>query len=397
MPQQYIAQCECGNHMIIESDENLSFLRVVCGKCGILLINHVVNKSIKNYSSPNLAIPQQKRRFAGLSDNAPTMNTSTLPLSAKKSMVTDTKKNIRFDVNTSSLSESPLKIDTELYSSPEKQTMYIGQYKILKQLGSGSMGKVYLGIDENTNEQVALKVINKNSDVLALDYFLRETQVLLSLHHPNIVALKGWGNYEGSPFIAMEYVSGITLEELLVQQKITIRYAIEIMVSVLDALNYVHNYHIVHRDIKPTNIIIGTKNKSVKLIDFGIGKELEDQTNLTRTGQIVGTVYYMAPEQLHNAKDVDYRADIYAVGATLYHTLSHQPPFIEHGKNMVRVLMAKRANDYIRLDQKNMNISSKLAAIVDKAMAFHPQSRYSSALEMQKMLMEAYKDYVGEH
>lgn len=418
---RYSARCKCGNYVILEIEENTSF-RIFCGHCGTLLGVHTsspdTSSKTENASddSSNLIIPvetiessqyvvektQPMQQMSDLERTQPMQRMNNMQRMDK--MQRDrTNRITRNDANNDCLKTCVTDIPTSSShstqsnstSAPAQKSLYIDKYKILKQLGQGSMGKVYLGIDEESNQKVAIKVMNQNGNERILDYFIREAQVLIQLHHPNIIALKKYGNFQGSPFIAMEYAEGSTLEELLNQHPISVRYALEIVIYILDALEYVSHYHIVHRDIKPTNIIIGKNSKSIKLIDFGVGKSLEDQNNLTKTGQIVGTIYYMAPEQLQNAVHVDYRADIYAVGATLYHALANCPPFEENGSNMVRVLMAKTSNQYITLGQRGIpNLSKRLISIVEKAMAFNPKDRFNSAKEMQAELMNVYKEYI---
>lgn len=419
---RYSARCKCGNYVILEIEDDTSF-RIFCGHCGTILGVHTspldTSSKTDNSSddSSNLIIPvetiehsqyvlektQPMKQMADLEPTQPIQRMDKMQHMDRMQRGTNriTRNDASNDCLKTCVAEIPTSSSNNIQSkqtqtsAPATRSIYIDKYKILKQLGQGSMGKVYLGIDEETNQKVAIKVMNQNGNERILDYFIREAQVLIQLHHPNIIALKKYGNFQGSPFIAMEYAEGSTLEEVLNQHPISVRYALEIVIYILDALEYVSHYHIVHRDIKPTNIIIGKNSKSIKLIDFGVGKSLEDQNNLTKTGQIVGTIYYMAPEQLQNAVHVDYRADIYAVGATLYHALANCPPFEENGSNMVRVLMAKTSNQYITLGQRGIsNLSNRLISIVEKAMAFNPKDRFNSAKEMQAELMNVYKEYI---
>ncbi len=342
MLQNNTIKCKCGNCMILEM-ESLVKIRVVCGKCNTVIIDQ-----ISAQFTPNETAKKPTSRYQNSYQQV------------------------------------------EEIKDQEKQTK-IDQYILMKQLGSGAMGKVFLAMDEQTREQVALKFLNKNSDNVTLDYFIRETQLLMSLDHPNIINLKGWGNYAGSPYIAMEYVSGDTLEKVLQKGAISPKYAIQIMLQVLNALAYGIQYHIIHRDIKPSNIILGP-NKLVKLIDFGIGKALGDQQELTKTGQMIGTAYYMPPEQLKEAKSADYRADVYSVGATLFHALCGHAPFEEHGKNMLKILVAKQNNNYLPLSQIHPHLPKEIIAIVEKTMAYDPHDRYCDAEEMKNALGEVYRN-----
>lgn len=340
--------------MVLEIETPVK-MRILCGNCNTILLDQL-----------------------SLQTNPPSAQTST-------------NETVKRATNRYQNPYPPIEEAKAADDESEKQNK-IDQYILVKQLGSGAMGKVFLAVDEKTKEEVALKFLNKNSDNLMLDYFIRETQILMSLNHPNIINLKSWGNYNGSPYIAMEYVSGDTLEKLMQKGAVAPKYAIQIILQVLNALSYVSRYHIIHRDIKPSNIILGT-NKIVKVIDFGIGKALEDQQELTKPGQMIGTAYYMPPEQLQEAKNADYRADVYSVGATLFHALCGHAPFEEHGKNMLKILMAKQNNQYIPLGQMHPHLPKEIVYVVEKAMSHNPENRYSNAEEMKNSLSDVYKNF----
>lgn len=352
MLQRYPLKCKCGNQMLIEVDENVSF-RGFCFKCRLLVLDRTTVQTSASENTKKATTRQP--------------NLITIPEE-----------------------EAPEVIEVEEIAEPKQK---IDHYSVLKTLGAGAMGKVFLAVDDKTGEQVALKLLNKNSDELMLEYFIREAQLLESLKHPNIINLKKCGYFEGASYIAMEYVAGNTLEEFLKKGPIAPRYAIKIILDVLDALVYAaEKHHIIHRDIKPSNVLI-SKDKVVKVIDFGIGKELEETSALTKTGQMIGTAYYMPPEQLQEAKRADYRADVYSVGATLFHSLCGHAPFEEQGKNMLKILMAKHQNSYVHLAQLNPQLPKELIALVEKAMEHNPDNRYENAHEMKDALSKIHQKY----
>ena len=357
MLQKHQVKCSCGSFMIFEVEVGTK-ISIQCGNCHKVLMDECTKRNdiqlATDESLDNLLVND----VVSTIPETPQETCIPAPSPARKPLV-EVSNGVKLD-----------------------------HYNVVKSIGSGAMGKVYLAIDERNQEKVAIKMLNKNSDNKLLDYFIRETQVLMNLKHTNIVALKGWGNYQGSPYIAMEYIDGATLEDYLTQGPIAPRYTLQIMSYVLDALDYAASYQIIHRDVKPSNILIGS-NKVVKLIDFGIGKMLADP-NLTGTGQMMGTICYMAPEQLQDAKGTDYQADIYAVGATLFHALSGQAPFAEYGKNPMRIMWGKHNNSYIPLKQTKPDLPSSLISLVEKSMHQNPKKRYSGAKEMQNALIEIY-------
>ena len=196
----------------------------------------------------------------------------------------------------------------------------IGKYKILGQIGEGAMGVVYRALDPVLNRPVAIKVM---SDALARDTdlrgrFLREAQSAGSLQHPNIITIYDFGEVDGHPFIAMEFVEGADLNELLEQKTpMTLVEKLDVLIDVLNGLAFAHKRGIVHRDIKPGNIRIDGDGRA-RVMDFGIA-HLNSST-MTRTGVMVGTPAYMSPEQITGG-DVSPASDLFAVGAVMYELL----------------------------------------------------------------------------
>lgn len=252
------------------------------------------------------------------------------------------------------------------------------------------MVAVYLATEHNTQEKIALKIFKKVDDKKSLQYIVREAKILSQLQHPNIVSFKKAGKNHDYPFIAMEYVDGKSLDELVMTGPLEPKDAVQVMLYVIEALIYASQFQLVHRDIKPANILISNSG-IVKLIDLGVGKIMEDSGVLTRTGEIVGTCFYMPYEQLQNSKNVDFRMDIYAVGATLYHILCGVPPYWEYGDNINKLVFAKIGNRYVPLQEKNPQVPQIVLSLVEKSMAHNPKERYKTLFEMKEDWMNVYQ------
>ena len=204
----------------------------------------------------------------------------------------------------------------------------IRDYKIIKKIGEGGMGTVYLAKDIMLEREVAIKVLNPllTKDSQFTDRFRHEAKVQASLIHPNIVTLYNYFREGENYCMVMEYVEGDTLKQLITntgplpEQKV-----IWLLNQILEAVGFAHRKGIIHRDIKPSNILL-TGDNTVKILDFGIAKILQDK-GLTKTGTKMGTIYYMSPEQIKAVKDIDHRTDIYSIGVTLYEMLSGRIPF----------------------------------------------------------------------
>lgn len=278
----------------------------------------------------------------------------------------------------------------------------IGQYHIIKQLGEGGMATVYKAYDTRGDREVAVKIIRSDlfgTTVLKRIYkrFEREAQSLEKLSHPNIVSVIEYGEHDGSPFIVMEYIPSGTLKQKL-GKPILWTEAFRIIVPIAQALDYAHKNKIIHRDVKPSNILI-TESGQPKLTDFGIAKILESDegvTLATTTGVGIGTPEYMAPEQ-GMGHEVDASADIYSLGIVLYELITGKKPF---RADTPMAVVVKHVNDPLpRPSQFVSNLPKELEQILFKALAKSPEDRYRSmqefanALErIQKVVKEAAKE-----
>ncbi|RPI72334.1 MAG: serine/threonine protein kinase, partial [Ignavibacteriales bacterium] len=203
----------------------------------------------------------------------------------------------------------------------------ISHYKIISQLGQGGMGVLYLAEDLELNRKAVLKFLPPDmmNDPEINLRFKREAQSAGSLSHPNIVTIYDVGVHENKTFIAMEYVEGKTLREVINSDELTIERITDISVQIGEGLNEAHSKGITHRDIKPENILIDEKGK-VKIVDFGLAKIKNVSKELTKESSTLGTIKYMSPEQIRNQK-VDQRTDIWSFGVILYEMITGKYPF----------------------------------------------------------------------
>jgi len=260
---------------------------------------------------------------------------------------------------------------------------FIGKYKVLRNIGAGGMASVYLASHRDVPN--LKNILKKLSDPKLADRFKREADKLALLDgHVGICQIKHFFEHSGDLYIVMEYIDGSTLDQLIKSDDPpNLKRSLEITRSILGTLDFAHRKGIIHRDIKPTNIMIDG-NGQVKIIDFGIAKGTSDP-ELTQAGTSLGSPRYMAPEQFDPPDSVDWvRCDLYAVGVTLYYLLARKPPF--EGANMFELCAAKRLNDLPPPSKFNSDIPAELDAVVMKAIACDPAERYATATEMEAAL-----------
>ena len=253
------------------------------------------------------------------------------------------------------------------------------RYVIKRKLGSGGMADVYLAEDQELGRRVALKLLDERhaSDEQFVERFRREAQSAAGLNHPNIVSIFDRGRAEGTYYIAMEYLDGRTLKELLVRNGPTpIPIAIDYARQILGALAFAHRNGIVHRDIKPHNIVVGGDGR-LKVTDFGIARSGTSQ--MTEVGSIVGTAQYLSPEQARGAP-VDPRSDLYSLGVVLYEMLTGKVPFT--GDTPVEIAMKHLSQVPKPPSEWRDEVPHDLDAVVMRALAKDPEQRYGSAEEM---------------
>jgi eukaryotic-like serine/threonine-protein kinase len=258
----------------------------------------------------------------------------------------------------------------------------IGKYRIIDLVGEGAMGVVYKALDPVLNRNVAIKVMG---DAIARDdelrdRFLREARAAGSLQHPNVITIYDFGDVEGHPFIAMEYVEGIDLEDLLRSgTPLSLEAKLGIMIDVLNGLAYAHKRGVVHRDIKPANIRVDEEGHA-RIMDFGIAHlNSSAMTKMTRTGIMLGTPNYMAPEQIIG-QDITPKTDIFAAGAVLYEILTNARPF--QADTLHAVLYKITSEKPTPVDKLLPGLPASLNDIVSRSLEKEPNDRFASAAEM---------------
>src|SRR4051795_2570162 len=253
------------------------------------------------------------------------------------------------------------------------------RYVIKRKLGSGGMAVVFLAEDQELGRPVALKLLDDRhaADEQFVERFRREAQSAAGLNHPSIVSIFDRGRAEGTYYIAMEFLDGRTLKELLVRNGPTpIPIAIDYARQILGALSFAHRNGIVHRDIKPHNIVVGGDGR-LKVTDFGIARSGASQ--MTEAGSIVGTAQYLSPEQARGAP-VDPRSDLYSLGIVLYEMLTGSVPFT--GETPVEIAMKHLSQVPEPPSDLRPDVPHDLDAVVMRALAKDPEQRYASAQEM---------------
>lgn len=265
----------------------------------------------------------------------------------------------------------------------------IGRYHIIEQIGEGGMATVYKAYDTHLDRNVAIKIIRKEifgQAVLerVVQRFEREGKALAKLSNAHIVHVYDFGEFEGSPYLVMEYVEAGTLKSMM-GNPFAWQDAIKIIIPVAKALGYAHQRGIIHRDVKPSNILINSEGEPL-LTDFGIAKLLEgeDGNTLTGAGVGIGTPEYMAPEQGVGAKDVDNRADIYSLGVVLYELLTGQKPYTAETPMAVVIMQAR--DPLPDPHQYVPDLPDAVANILFKALAKNPEDRFKNAAEFSSAL-----------
>jgi serine/threonine-protein kinase len=258
-------------------------------------------------------------------------------------------------------------------------TLFDGRYQVVRKLGAGGMANVYLAEDQELGRRVAIKILNDRhaNDDQFVERFRREAKNAAALSHPNIVSIYDRGEAEGTYYIAMEYLDGRSLKELIVSRgPAPITVAVEYARQILQALRFAHRHGIVHRDIKPHNVLVDAEGR-VKVTDFGIARAGTSQ--MTEAGSIVGTAQYLSPEQARGA-GVDQRSDVYSLGIVLYELVTGTVPF--NGDTPVEIAMKHLSAVPDPPSARRPEIPRDLDLIVLRALAKHPADRYQSAEEM---------------
>ncbi len=264
----------------------------------------------------------------------------------------------------------------------EQKPKNFGKYEIIRELGSGNMGRVLLVHDPDRNIQLALKIMlaGEHADQKQEDRFFAETSAMQRLKHPNIVQIYDVGKHNGINFFTMECVDGVDLDDFLKSRKISSRRAVEIFIKIAQAIQHAHEKNILHRDIKPGNIILRNA-KDPLVTDFGLARSTREASRITQTGALLGTPAFMAPEQARGkTKEIDERTDIYALGVTLYKMLTRQLPF--NASTSLATLQKVVNTTPTPVRKINPLIPQDLENICMKAIEKKKEHRFSSVKEM---------------
>jgi len=279
-------------------------------------------------------------------------------------------------------------------STSATHILQVGDFRLTRQLGSGGMGVVYHGFHGRTGREVAVKVIRPSgfATATAMQIFLREASILAKLQHPRIVEYIHLGLHEGRMYLVMEYLPTLDFPELLRTQSRDkqIRLVTGVMCRALEALQYAHDRDIVHRDVKPTNLLVFKRDGrlQMKLADFGLSKQYHGAGigAISNENDLRGTLGYMAPEQLKDSRCAKPPCDIYSAGACAYYLLCGKLP---HDTTTPSIAFASTLNSRPRpLQERDPDLPSELCAAVDRALSPEPSDRFSSAQHMRQALLK---------
>ncbi len=257
----------------------------------------------------------------------------------------------------------------------------LGHCLVQRKLGAGGMGSVYLARHAGLNKSVAIKVLRRDlaEQPEFITRFVREARLAARLEHPNVVQVFDVGDEGGVHYIAMQFVEGRSLEAVLKERKkLSLTDALSITKRVAVALTAAHRLGIVHRDIKPANVLV-SKDGVVKVADFGLAKDEDANRSVSSTGQIMGTPYYMSPEQARGEK-ADARTDLYSLGATLYHMLTGQRAF--EGHTPLSIVVKHVTDDPVPPREIDPSIPEAVCRVLARMMAKRPEDRHASAEEL---------------
>jgi len=264
----------------------------------------------------------------------------------------------------------------------KKKTVQLGDFKLLKKLGQGGMGEVYLANQVSLDRKVAVKILSKEMAKKPgfVERFVRESRAMAKIDHPNAVKVYAADSDKGLNYVGIEFIDGQSMQDWIDKLEIlSVGDAINVILSCADALNHAHELNLIHRDIKPDNILV-TKKGVVKVADFGLAKALDEDMSMTQSGTGLGTPLYMPPEQARDAKNVDHRTDIYALGCTFYYFLTGKLPF--EGGSVLKLIVAKEKGQYPEARSLNPKVPEKLSLMIDKMIQKEPKHRYSSCAEI---------------
>jgi len=261
------------------------------------------------------------------------------------------------------------------------------RYRITARIGHGGMAEVYEANDIITKKIVAIKMIREDvmKNPVNLKRFEKEIMIAASLNHDNIMKVYNHGVTDGRPYIVNEFIKGQTLKDVLdFRGSLSIEECLSVMIQLTDALQYAHEHNIIHRDIKPQNIYL-LPDGMIKLGDFGIAQEVDEESTLTSPGQVIGSVYYLAPECIKEGV-ATYKSDIYACGVTFFELLTGKLPYVKN--NAVNIAVAHVKEKFPSPKKYLPNCPKEVERIIFKCCMKNPNDRYASCRELRDDLVE---------
>lgn len=253
-----------------------------------------------------------------------------------------------------------------------------GRYKVETLIGRGGMADVYRGTDTVLQRPVAVKILTERSDDVRTR-FLREARSMAMLNHRNIVGVYDAGEVGQCSYIVMEFIDGRTLADVP-QTELTMHKAVRFFIDLFEALAFAHEHDVIHRDIKPANVMV-LRDGTIKMMDFGLSRRLNENSMATQAGEIVGTIAYLAPERFLG-KPADARSDLYSVGVVMYEIFTGEVPFKSSNDDLVSVIFAHANEPPVPPRAKNRNIPPPLETIILKLLEKDPEHRYQTAKEV---------------
>jgi len=278
---------------------------------------------------------------------------------------------------------------------PQSGDLIAGRYELEELLGTGGMSSVFRAHDRQLERRVAIKILHEHyaQDPEYLERFRREARAVARLSHPNIVTVIDRGDDDGRQYIVFEHVEGENLKELVLRTgRLPVRRALELALGVANGLSFAHDRGLVHRDVKPQNILLSSEGE-VKVTDFGIARSLHMDHGVTQTGTVLGTAEYLAPEQA-SGKPVSPATDVYSLGVVLWELLAGDAPFV--GENFVAVALRHVNEPAPSLHERRPDVSPRLAAAVDRSLAKDPARRFPSMTAFAKELGACLAEVEGD-
>jgi eukaryotic-like serine/threonine-protein kinase len=278
---------------------------------------------------------------------------------------------------------------------PQSGDLIADRYELEELVGTGGMSSVFRARDRQLERRVAIKILHQHyaEDPEYLERFRREARAVAKLSHPNIVTVIDRGDDDGRQFIVFEHVEGENLKEFVLRTgRLPVRRALELALAVADGLAFAHDHGLVHRDVKPQNVLLSSEG-DVKVTDFGIARSLHVEQGVTQTGTVLGTAEYLAPEQA-SGRTVSAATDVYSLGVVLWELLAGDAPFV--GENFVAVALQHVNEPPPSVRERRPDVSPRLEAAVDRALAKDPAHRFPSMAAFAKELRGCLAEVEGD-